>query len=205
MSLMSLVQSCFLELLAVEAAATERADDRRGGASPWLLVFVTHHPELLLLDCGKSLVLVIRVFLVNNVTGVELGLGEHSSSSSVTVPSAAGAGGARASGCATYRGHLACSRAISQATLAVEGTVRLLDRLKGRISFRRCDHIHLHNVKVPIGDTLLEPEDLEVLGEGCDTIVCEVSVKVVLLHVQLDVRVECEVASVTLIPEGLKL
>jgi hypothetical protein len=100
---------------------------------------------------------------------------------------------------------LAGSWAVSQATLAVEGTVRLLDRLKGRISLRRCDHIHLHNVKALVGDTLLEPEDLEVLGEGCDAIVCEVSVKVVLLHVQLDILVKSEVATVTLVLEGLKL
>jgi hypothetical protein len=89
--------------------------------------------------------------------------------------------------------------------LAVEGTVRLLDRLKGRISLRRCDHIHFHNVEALVGDTLLEPEDLEVLREGCDTIVDEVSLKVMLLHVQLDILVEIVVATVTLISEGLKL
>ncbi len=60
---------------------------------------------------------------------------------------------------------------ISLALLAVEGTVRLLDRLKGRISLRRSDHIHLHDFETPVGDALLEPEDLEVLGEGCDALV----------------------------------
>ncbi len=137
----------------------------------------------------NTLILVVRVFLVNNVTGVEFCLGEHSSSTSITDPSASGAGDVGASGSSAHCGHLAGPWAISQASLAVEGTVRLLDRLKGRISLGRCNHIHLHNVKTPIGDTLLEPEDLEVLGEGCDAIVCEVSVKVVLLHVQLDVLV----------------
>jgi hypothetical protein len=88
--------------------------------------------------------------------------------------------------------------------LAVEGTVRLLDRLKGRISLRRCDHIHFHNVEALVGDTLLEPKDLEVLGKGCDAIVGEVSVKVMLLHVQLNILVKIVVATVTLIPEGLK-
>ena len=40
---------------------------------------------------------------------------------------------------------------------------------------------------------------------GCGAIVDEVSMKVMLLHVQLDVLVEIVVAAVPLVPEGLKL
>ena len=181
-----------------------------GGASPGLLVLVTHNPELLLLDCSQLPVLFIRVLLVNDVTGVEFSLREHTSSSSVGVPVATGAGVIWASTGdshqgATYRGYLAGAWGVSQAPLAVKAAVSLLNRLKGRVSLRGSNHIHLHDVKALVSDTLLEPEDLEVLGEGRNAIVREVSVEVVLLHVQLDVIVEGEVASVTLVLEGLKL
>jgi hypothetical protein len=160
---------------------------------------------LKLLDCCKFLILVISVILVNDVTGVEFRLGEHPPSSSVIVPSAAGTVAVGASDSSAHCGHLAGSWTISQATLAVEGTLRLLDRLKGRISLRGCNHIHFYDAEALVDDTLLQPEVLEVLGEGCDAIVCEVSVKVVLLHVQLDILAESVVAAVTLVSEGLKL
>jgi hypothetical protein len=139
------------------ATRGRRSGQASGGASPWLLVFVTHHPELLLLDCSKFLILFVSVILFKDVTGARFGLAEHTPSSSVAVPSASGTGVVWASASSVHCGHLAGSWALSQATLAVEGTVRLLDRLKGHISLRRCDHIHFYNVKALVGDTLLEP------------------------------------------------
>jgi hypothetical protein len=77
--------------------------------------------------------------------------------------------------------------------------------LESLVSLGCSNQVHLHGLKTLVDNPVLKPENLEVLGEGCHPVVREVSVEVMLLHVQLDVLVKGVIAAVPFVLEGLEL
>jgi hypothetical protein len=173
-------------------------------ASPRLFIAILQEPELLLLEGSQFLVLLNGVFPVHYVAGIKFRLGEHATRTLVTIATETLIGFRSASG-VTHGGYLVDSKGITRISLAVEVTVGFLNRLEGLAPLRCGDQVHLHCVKALIGNALLEPKDLEVLGDGVNSVVAEVGMEIMLLHVELNVLVESEVPTVTLIPEGLEL
>jgi len=173
-------------------------------ASPRLHIAIFQEPELLLLEGSQFLILLNGVFPVHYVAGIEFRLVEHATRKSVTIATGT-LTGCRSASDVTHGGYLADSKGITRTSLAVEVTVGFLDRLKGLVPLRCGNQVHLHCVEALIGNALLEPKDLEVLGDGVNSVVAEVGMEIMLLHVELNVLVESEVPTVTLIPEGLEL
>mgnify|MGYP006151789997 CR=1 FL=1 len=135
---------------------------------------------------------------------VKFGLREHAPGTAVVLST----GSATGSGWpirAANRGNLAGFGGFAGAPLAMEATVGFLHRLEGLIPLGRGDQVHLHGIETLVKDAFLEPKDLEVLRNGVNAIVGKVGVEVVLIHVELDIFVKCQVVTVPFIPEGLEL
>jgi hypothetical protein len=159
-----------------------------------------------LLGRGQTLILLISVFPVLNGASVKFDLAGQIL---LAVPSTLATATATATGHTSaspspHGGHLACFGRFSRLLRELEVHISFLHGGEGCVACRSSKDRGPNCVKALVGNTLLEPKDLEALGKGFNAIFPKVIGVVVPRHVEGYILVEVDVPPIVIILKRLE-
>jgi hypothetical protein len=177
-----------------------------GRASSGCLVWVAEHPQLVLLGRGQKLILLRGVVLVLNGASTKVGLAGQIL---LAVPSTLATATATATGHTSVPpspqgGHLACFGRLSCIVCVLEVHISFLHGSEGHVVCRSGKDRGPNRVEALVNNTLLEPKDLEALGQGVNALFPKFIVVVVPRHVEGYILVEVEVPPITIVLKRLE-
>ncbi len=175
-------------------------------ASAGCLVWVAEHPQLVLLGWGQTLVLLCSVFPVLNGESVKFGLAGQIL---LTVPSTLATATATVTGRTSaspspHGGQLTCFGRFSHLLCELEIHISFLHDGEGRVACKSGKDRGLNCVEALVGNTLLEPKDLEALGKGFNTISPKVIVVGVPHQVEGYILVEVKIPPIAVVLKQLE-